>query len=54
MGNSEFALFEKNGTDPIQTTTNDAAGNIKFEDLEFNKADTYHHTIVEKNAGTTG
>ena len=52
-GEFEFALFEKNGTDPIQTTTNDAAGNIKFEDLEFNKADTYHYTIVEKNAGTT-
>ena len=52
-GEFEFALFEKNGTDPIQTTTNDATGNIKFEDLEFNKADTYHYTIVEKNAGTT-
>mgnify|MGYP000925586472 CR=1 FL=1 len=52
-GEFEFALFEKNGTAPIQTTTNDAAGNIKFEDLEFNKADTYHYTIVEKNAGTT-
>ena len=52
-GDFEFALFEKNGTAPIQTTTNDAAGNIKFEDLEFNKADTYHYTIVEKNAGTT-
>ncbi|MFS9162089.1 Spy0128 family protein, partial [Streptococcus oralis] len=43
-GEFEFALFEKNGTAPIQTTTNDAAGNIKFEDLEFNKADTYHYT----------
>ena len=52
-GEFEFALFEKNGTDPIQTTTNDATGNIKFEDLEFNEADTYHYTIVEKNAGTT-
>ena len=52
-GEFEFALFEKNGTAPIQITTNDAAGNIKFEDLEFNKADTYHYTIVEKNAGTT-
>ena len=52
-GEFEFALFEKNGTDPIQTTTNDATGNIKFEDLEFNQADTYHYTIVEKNAGTT-
>ena len=52
-GEFEFALFEKNGTAPIQTTTNDAAGSIKFEDLEFNKADTYHYTIVEKNAGTT-
>ena len=52
-GEFEFALFEKNGTAPIQTTTNDAAGNIKFEDLEFNKADTYYYTIVEKNAGTT-
>ena len=52
-GEFEFALFEKNGTAPIQTTTNDATGNIKFEDLEFNKADTYHYTIVEKNAGTT-
>ncbi|MCY7094232.1 Cna B-type domain-containing protein, partial [Streptococcus oralis] len=52
-GEFEFALFEKNGTAPIQTTTNDAAGSIKFEDLEFNKAATYHYTIVEKNAGTT-
>ena len=51
-GEFVFSLINHEG-DPVEKTTNDADGNIKFEDLEFNKADTYHYTIVEKNAGTT-
>ncbi|MGT2641926.1 Spy0128 family protein, partial [Streptococcus sinensis] len=47
-GEFEFALFEKNGTDPIQTTTNDAAGNIQFGELEFKTPGEFTYTIIEK------
>ena len=51
-GEFEFALLDGEG-DQVATTTNDAAGNIKFGELEFNKPGEFTYTIIEKNAGTT-
>ncbi|WP_148881744.1 Spy0128 family protein, partial [Streptococcus sp. Marseille-P7376] len=51
-GEFEFALLDGEG-DQVATTTNDAAGNIQFGELEFNKPGEFTYTIIEKNAGTT-
>ncbi|EUC82076.1 pilin isopeptide linkage domain protein, partial [Streptococcus sp. CM6] len=49
-GEFVFALLNHEG-DPVEKTTNDADGNIKFKDLEFEKAGTYQYTIYEHKAG---
>ncbi len=49
-GEFVFSLLNHEG-DPVEKTTNDADGNIKFKDLEFEKAGTYHYTIYEHKAG---
>ena len=49
-GEFVFSLLNHEG-DPVEKTTNDADGNIKFKDLEFEKAGTYQYTIYEHKAG---
>ena len=51
-GEFEFALLDGEG-DQVATTTNDAAGNIQFGELEFNKPGEFTYTIIERYAGTT-
>lgn len=49
-GEFVFSLLNHEG-DSVEKTTNDAYGNIKFKDLEFEKAGTYQYTIYEHKAG---
>ena len=51
-GEFVFSLLNHEG-DPVEKTTNDADGNIKFKDLEFEKAGIYQYTIYEHKAGQT-
>ncbi|ORO45155.1 hypothetical protein B7726_00010, partial [Streptococcus oralis subsp. tigurinus] len=48
----EFTLTDSNGV-VKDTKKNDKDGNVKFKELEFDKAGTYNYTITETNGGQT-
>lgn len=55
LGKDEFTfvLLDENGEE-VSSTTNAADGSFVFDDLTFDKADTYSYTVAEKNENAGG
>lgn len=52
-GEFTFVLLDENGEE-VSSTTNAADGSFVFDDLTFDKADTYSYTVAEKNENAGG